>query len=220
MTTLSHCLLVLLLILSLIFSEARSLPAQKIGGEATPPAAVLTDAQWEQLDSTVDHALEYLAMNQEKDGSFEANIVGQPVVTSLCVLAFMSRGHTPTEGPYAKQLSRAIDFVLSQQQANGLLCRIRAGNPYYSRTGAYNHAINGLMLCEAYGMTNSQQQPAIRSAIEKALALTPSGTNKTETLEGGRGRLAISPARILCGRGSVHHIVVPHVLPLGAKRRV
>ena len=37
-------------------------------------------------------------------------------MTSFCVMAFLSRGHTPGFGPYGKQLDRAIDYVLSCQQ--------------------------------------------------------------------------------------------------------
>ncbi len=169
-----------------LLMTVRSLEAQEDEDEQSP-TSVLTDAQWDQLDDTVDRALEYLATKQEKDGSFQTDIVGQPVVTSFCVMAFLSRGHTPTEGPYAKQLSRAIDFVLSQQQANGLLCSIKRGNQYYSNTGSYNHAINGLMLCEVYGMTSSKQQKAIRSAIEKALAFSRTLQTEPKRWAGDKG---------------------------------
>ena len=144
-------------------------PGMVQGDDKVPSAPELTDAQWDKLDTTVDSAIRYLATQQRPNGSFDAIDIGQPAVTSLCVLAFLSRGHTPLEGPYTKQMSRAIDYVISKQRDDGLLCAANAAHPLYTITASYNHAINGLMLSELYGMTGPQQQKSIRKAIDKAL---------------------------------------------------
>ena len=44
--------------------------------------------------------LGWLATQQADDGSFPTLPQAQPAVTSLCVLAFLSRGHQPGLGPY------------------------------------------------------------------------------------------------------------------------
>ncbi|WP_145374447.1 prenyltransferase/squalene oxidase repeat-containing protein [Symmachiella dynata] len=129
----------------------------------------LSPAQWQQLDGVVDRGLEYLSAHQQPDGSFEAPSVGQPAITSFCVMAFLSRGHIPGQGPYGEQLNRAIEYVLASQQPNGLLCRLRAGGDEWKMFGGYHHPIAGLMLGEVYGMTGSPQHARIRTAIEKAL---------------------------------------------------
>ncbi|MEZ6053887.1 MAG: hypothetical protein R3C02_21260 [Planctomycetaceae bacterium] len=72
----------------------------------------LAPEQWQRIDLSVDRALEFLATQQGRDGSFASIDTGQPGVTALSVLAFLSRGHVPGEGPYGKSLSRAVDFVL------------------------------------------------------------------------------------------------------------
>src|SRR5512133_1398610 len=36
-------------------------------------------------------------------------------VTSLAVMAFLARGHTPGQGPYGEVVNQAIDFVLASQ---------------------------------------------------------------------------------------------------------
>ena len=51
--------------------------------------------------------------------SFPSNPVGQPAVTSLAVMAFLSRGHLPGQGRYGQQINRAIDIVLDQQSRRG-----------------------------------------------------------------------------------------------------
>jgi hypothetical protein len=137
---------------------------------------ILDAAQWARLDQSVDRGLQYLSLQQERDGSFKTMNVGQPGVTSLCVLAFLSRGHVPGHGPYGETLNRAIDYVLATQQPNGLLYGLPVAHKWDrfdgSHTAIYNHAIAGLMLTEVYGMTDVPLQQRLRGAIEKALKYT------------------------------------------------
>ena len=152
-----------------------SLDAQQTGPTADP-SDVLAPEQWERVDRSVDRALAWLASQQRADGSFHTYETGQPGVTSLCVLAFMSRGHLPGKGPYGKQLDRAIDFVLSTQRGNGLFSHVQPTGGYSpcnaSHTGLYNHGVAGLMLGEVYGMTAGDQHERIRAAIVKGLAFS------------------------------------------------
>ena len=163
-----------------LVNSGGSLSAQEGDADELSPNSVLTDAQWDQLESSVDSAIEFLATQQARDGSFKSHVVGQPAVTSLCVLAFLSRGHTPIDGPYAKQLSKAIDFIVSKQRADGLICSIDRNHPYYTVTGSYNHAINGLALCEVYGMSQGDQQKVVRKTIEMALEFSRKEQQKSK----------------------------------------
>ncbi len=158
-------------------------PQNSSSAAAPNPAVVLSDrfgsrpilnpAQWTKLDGAVDRALVYLAQNQGSDGSFPTHISGQPAVTSLCVMAFLSRGHMPNEGPYGELLVRAIDYVLNTQDYDGTIMLQRVSQVSSAHfEGNYNHSISGLMLGEVYGMTRSNQHERIRRAIEKALELT------------------------------------------------
>ena len=74
----------------------------------------LSEQQWLTINESVDRALRFLITPQDRDGSFQTFQTGQPGVTSLCVLAYLSRGHVPGEGPYGDELTRAINFVLSK----------------------------------------------------------------------------------------------------------
>jgi hypothetical protein len=156
-------------------------PAERVrAGDAVAPAKTLADAlspeKWRQVENSVDRGLAWLAAQQAPDGSFPTLASGQPAITSLGVMAFLSRGHQPGFGPYGQQLNRAIDFVLSCQQEDGLLCHDVPG-PYYqdrkaSHTAAYNHAIAGLMLGEAYGHVAGQRAKNVKAAIGKAILFT------------------------------------------------
>ena len=60
-----------------------------------PLATALSPVKWQQVENAVDRGLAYIAARQAADGSFASIRVGQPGVTSLCLMAFLSRGHQP-----------------------------------------------------------------------------------------------------------------------------
>ena len=139
-----------------------------------PLPDVLTQDQWQRVDEGTSRGLAWLASQQRSDGSFPSFRTGQPAVTSLAVMAFLSCGHFPGEGPYGEALDRAVDFVLAQQQSEGLLYGGPTAMPVTqwnqgAHTANYNHAISGLMLGEVYGMTDQSRAEKIRPALEKAI---------------------------------------------------
>src|SRR5258706_263833 len=117
--------------------------------------AALPPEKWQQVEKSVDRGLTWIASQQAVDGSFPTLPAGQPAVTSLCVLAFLSRGHRPGAGPDRPQLDRAIDFVLSCQMTNGMFSYAPPGTRHVHNspvhTAIYNHAIAGVMVGEAFG---------------------------------------------------------------------
>lgn len=143
-----------------------------------PIYSALSKQQWQRVDSSVDRGLAFLAAQQHSDGSFPTAIGGQPAVTSLAIMAFLSRGHKPGSGPYDEVLARAIDFVLSCQEPDGLIALDKL--PFTNNdaitwerrphTATYNHAISGIMLGEVYGMCDPDRDEEVRLAIEAALA--------------------------------------------------
>jgi len=141
----------------------------------TPVSAASTIQQREEVEQAVDKALKWLATQQRKDGSFESIQVGQPGVTGLCVMAYLSRGHIPGEGPYGKRLEEGIAYVISCQHPDGLLCAVPydfAGNYPMRHAALYNHGIAGLTLGEVYGMTDPSKSKRIRPVIKKAVAFS------------------------------------------------
>lgn len=136
----------------------------------------LTPESWNRVEQSIDRGLEWLAQNQDRDGSFHSPAMGQPGVTSLGVMAFLSRGHLPGEGPYGEMLDRAIEFVVRTQRSDGLFTFADPGRSHRSKhpskAATYNHAIAGLMLTEVYGMTDSKRARAIRAVIVKGLNFT------------------------------------------------
>jgi hypothetical protein len=151
-----------------------------------PRLDVLSKAEWRRIDESVDRGLAWLATQQQPDGSFPTRASGQPGVTSLCIMAFLSRGHLPDHGPYGQALNRAIDYVIDCQRADGLLSYqepTMASDSWLQATHAamYNHCIAGLMLGEVYGQTDGPRAEKIRPVILAALKLAREMQSRPKT---------------------------------------
>lgn len=113
--------------------------------------------------------LKYLASQQSSNGSFSkdgSRNSAQPGVTGICVLAFLAHGEDAEFGPYADNIKKGIDFILSQQSDNG-----------YIGNSMYNHGFASLALAEAYGMVNDDKGK-LAGALKKSVALLTSSQDR------------------------------------------
>lgn len=147
-------------------------PVRPLRAEEEPPDPL--DKYHDRIDESIDRGLEYLAGKQNKDGSFECPMHGNTAVTSLCVMAFLAKGYTPETEPYGELLNRAIDYVVSTQDRNGLLVAPRGK----SHGPMYSHCISTLMLSEISGMVSEERQERVDEALGKALRLILDAQNR------------------------------------------
>lgn len=144
--------------------------------EPVPPA----------VKESIDRALAWLAENQKPDGTFpQGDAAGTTAVPSLCVLAFMARGHVPGQGRYGEVIYKSIDYVIAHQQENGLLSSHINGNH-----SMYEHGISSVMLAECYGMVDDARREKIGKALAKGTSLIlqaqrPYGKDKPAPHRGG-----------------------------------
>ncbi len=164
---------------------------------------LLAPAQWQRLDNSVERALQWLATQQQRNGSFPTLQQGQPGVTSLCVMAFVAHGHLPGEGPYGEQLQSALDFIVGCQKTSGLLAFVGPAGNKLSRqvsheigsTAAYNHALSALLLSEVFAMGGGDlegNQVTIENAIQATLEMQRWPKRREED-EGGWRYVNVSP---------------------------
>jgi Prenyltransferase and squalene oxidase repeat len=140
-------------------------------------------AEWQaKADPAIENALAYLQRVQQKDGSFEGKYGDSTGIPALVGMAFLSKGHLPTEGPYTTALNRCIDFILSSQNSEGVFTKGNAGSgPMYA------HNISTLFLSEVSGMVDPERQRRIAAALPKALSLIlrAQAVKKDERNQGG-----------------------------------
>ena len=135
---------------------------------SAPSARVLDKAQWKQVDDSVKRGLAWLISQQKADGSFDSIELGQPGVTSFCLMAFLAQGENPADGKYQQQLAAAVNFIADQQKRNGLIAASAPDTSPIPRraprsvgsSSVYNHAISALALCEVYGQCKPEQTAA------------------------------------------------------------
>lgn len=131
----------------------------------------------------VPRGLEWLAKNQQRDGSW--SLAGPysdgvfpewdnpTAATAMALLAFQGDGNTPVEGKYKRQVAKAWNWLLKQQDNTG--CFFQFGN-YTHRF--YTHGMCSIALCELYAMTkDSRYRAPAQLAIDYCL--------KTQSPEGG-----------------------------------
>ena len=172
---------IVVLFLAIFYADVLFAQEEATEARSAPDTKVLDAAQWKQLDESIQRGLQWLATQQQEDGSFESLDPAQPAVTSFCLMAFLAQGENPADGKYQKQLAKAVDFIVDQQKANGLIATTAPNavpiprdveHANIGQTSAYNHAISALALCEAYGQCKPEQTKKLTPVIEKAIKVT------------------------------------------------
>jgi hypothetical protein len=136
----------------------------------------LTDDELIKIDEAIRRAVEWLASQQNRDGSFPTMPQGQPGISGLCLMAFTSQGHIPGEGDYGEKLEKTVQYMINVQKPNGLLALVAPRTVPLTRTAPmppiiYNHGMAGLALAESYGMMGGGEDD-LRAAIENGLQAT------------------------------------------------
>jgi len=131
-----------------------------------------------ELDRAIARGLEFLATQQNADGSFGDGTWGRGVaVTSLAALAYMADGHTPGRGRYGPIVERALAYVLDRSQQSGLLADDQAPSPMYG------HGFATLFLGEVYGMAGAD--PALNTRLHETLVKAVRLIERSQNEEGG-----------------------------------
>lgn len=137
-----------------------------------PPPPELTP----ETIRAIDEGLHWLKRSQKATGAWDGG--EYPVaVTALCGLAFLASGSTPTSGPYAENVRRAMGYLIRQQRPyEGLFYSDNDSRPMYG------HGFALLFLAECYGMSgNVATKRPLEDVIRKAIKRT----SDSQTAEGG-----------------------------------
>ena len=138
---------------------------QASGVTAAELPAVAQDAVADQRAAAHERGLSWLVAAQQENGSWGSGAFrGSVAVTAQGLLTLLGSGSTSTAGPHAVAAGRAVDFLLSRCQADGLI----AGNEAAAHGPMYGHAFATLALAECLG---EQATPGLRSKLVAAAGL-------------------------------------------------
>jgi hypothetical protein len=148
----------------------------------TPPdTGTARDLITRETQLAVDRGLAFLANRQQSDGTFGGPYDrnrGNVGITSLAALALLAGGHQPGRGPHGKVVTRALEYILKQEQLlageRGFLYR-----PEIARhVPMYSHGFGTLFLAEVHGMVHEPElRQRLRATLRRAVNLILRGQN-------------------------------------------
>ena len=128
-----------------------------------------------ETQRSIQRGLDYLAKTQAQDGNWSSSGDGEAyptVVTALAGMAFLANGNTPSRGPYAENVQKAVLYLLSNVRPSGLITDSSEG----LGRPMYGHGFALLFLASTYGMeTDIRTRDAMKKAINGAIDLTAKG---------------------------------------------
>ena len=131
----------------------------------------------EPIERAISSGLAWLARQQQSDGRWQLH-TGYPDAgretlrtdtgaTALALLAFLGDGHGHPGGEYHAQVSRGLEWLVHQQQANGDL---HDSTELGRQTAFYAHSQATIAICEAYAISgDGTLQGAARLAVDYLL---------------------------------------------------
>jgi len=143
------------------------------------PGPVLPPMVDRKIMAAIDLGLKYLVDTQRRDGSW-LNQGGYGMypsaMTALSGLALMAGGSTPETGPYARNVSKAMNYLLrvAETHKDGLIAG--PGSEYRSMHG---HGFSMLFLAQCYGMElHDKTEEKLRKVLIRGVALIARSQSK------------------------------------------
>lgn len=148
-----------------------------LGHAVVACAAPNEDAKRRQV---VRQGLDWLAKNQARNGRWTGNNGQYPTaMTAMAANAMLAEGSTTTQGRYAPNLRRAVDYLISRSRPNGLI-----GDPGYDDRYTYGHGFSMLFLSQVLGEEEDQER---RDKLIDVLTRAVLFTGEAQTKAGGWG---------------------------------
>lgn len=147
-------------------------------------------ARGEEIDpkyrDAINKGLEWVAKTQNRDGHWAANGGQYPTtMTALAGMAMLMEGSNMREGKYSANIRKAVDWLVSRSQKNGLIGN--PNNPTESGRYMYGHGFSLLFLSCVYG---EEEDANRRKRLEDVLTRAADFSAKAQTKRGGWGYIS------------------------------
>jgi hypothetical protein len=144
------------------------------------PAGATAAVKNADVDHVVNRGLEWLATHQTRLGSWSANSDRYPTsMTAMSGIAFLCEGSTTTQGKYAANIRRTVDYLVSRSRKNGLI-----GDPTRDDRYTYGHGFSMLFLSQVLG---EEEDADRRAQLVDVLTRAVVFTGEAQTEPGGWG---------------------------------
>jgi len=145
-------------------------------------------AQGDRTDEVIRHGLDWLAEQQARPGYWVGNENRYPVaMTAMAGLALLSEGSTTTQGKYAPNIRRAVDYLVNESRTNGLI-----GDPRKDDRYTYGHGFSMLFLSQVLGEEEAEDR---RKTLIDVLTRAVVFSGRAQTQAGGWGYLSAKDGR-------------------------
>ncbi len=136
----------------------------------------------------VDRGLDWLASRQSRLGHWSARDGKYATaITALAGTALLAEGSTTTQGKFAPQIRRTVDYLIGRSRANGLI-----GDPGRDDRYTYGHGFSMLFLSQVLGEEEDLDR---RERIVEVLTRAVMFTGRAQTKAGGWGYLSAKDGR-------------------------
>ena len=144
---------------------------------ARPALAAKKDPKWA---AAIEKGLKRIAKTQSSIGHWTANGTYPTAMSALAGTALISSGSTTTQGPYAKNVRKTVDYLLSKLRNNGLI-----GDPMQQDNRyTYGHGFAMLFLSQILGEEEDKER---REELVEALTKATDFSCKAQAATGGWG---------------------------------
>lgn len=145
-------------------------------GTIAPPArAAKREPKWED---GIERGLKWVAGSQSSLGHWTAGNY-PTAMTALAGTALICSGSTTTQGPYARNIRRTVDYLTTKSRLNGLI-----GDPHSDNRYTYGHGFAMLFLSQVLGEEEDQER---REELIDILNRAVDFSGKAQTQMGGWG---------------------------------
>ena len=130
------------------------------------------------VNQSIDRGLQWVARTQSKLGHWTAGNY-PTAMTALAGTALLCSGSTTTQGPYSKNIRRAVDYLMTKARPNGLI-----GDPVRDNRYTYGHGFSMLFLSQVLGEEeDAERREELIEVLKKAVDFS----GKAQTRSGGWG---------------------------------
>jgi len=145
---------------------------------ATKPALAASSGRNPKWESQIEQGLKWVANSQSSLGHWTAGNY-PTAMTALAGTALICSGSTTTQGPYARNVRRAVDYLTTKCRGNGLI-----GDPQTDNRYTYGHGFSMLFLSQVLGEEEDMDR---RQELIEILTKAVDFSGKAQTPSGGWG---------------------------------